>query len=214
MDGFKSIDRGGMIMRYLFLTIGAAAMLPLAGCGSGASETKPAASGPQGVFMASFQDKCGRAFRGKMVAGDNEELADKELVLAIAPCEAGGDVTMALHANIGPLQVSSDKEIWDRSRTLTLSQGGDVLILILGDHQEDGSAGPMQDVKADSMGTGSETRQSFALAGAEQPLVIDEDAGTITLQIPATEAAKGFGAEFSSSDRIAMPPPAWGQTGG
>ena len=201
-------------MRYGFLAIGAAAMLQLAGCGGAPDGAEAEATGPQAAFMTTLQGKCGRAFRGKMVAGDNEELADKELVLAIAPCEPGGDVTMALHANIGPLQVSSDQEIWDRSRSMTLSQSGDALMLTLGDHQQDGSAGPMQGFKAAAAGSGSDTRQSFALPGAKQPLVIDAATAVISLQIPTTGAAKGFGAEFGSSDRVAMPPPAWRQTGG
>ena len=131
-------------------------------------------------------------------------------MLAIDPCEPGEPVTMALHANIGPLQVSSDKEVWDRSRSMTLTEQGDTLSLTIGDHRQDGTAGPMQGVTATASGQGSDTRQSFAVAGSQQPLVIDIASPAITVDIPTTEAAKGFNAAFESSDRVAMPPAAWG----
>ena len=204
--------------RYLgYLAIGAAAMLPLAGCGGGAAETETEVAGKQGALLTNLQERCGQAIRGKMVSGENEELADRELVLAIAPCEPGSDVTMALHANVGPLQVSRDQEIWDRSRSMTLSQNGDALTVTLGDYAQDGTAGPMQGLQATGSGAQTDTSQTFTISGAEQPaeqpLVIGADGQVISLQIPASKAAKGFTAEFNASDRVAMPPSAWGPAG-
>ena len=201
-------------MRYWLLAMGIGAMTPLTGCGGAAAGDTAEATGPQATFMAGLRDKCDRAYRGKLVAGDNRELTGKELVLAIGPCDADGDVTLALHANIGPLQVSREEEVWDRSRTMTLSQNGEALALKLGDHKQDGSAGPMQGIKANAAAPGSESRQSFAIAGAQEPLVIESSAEAVLLTIPTTEAAEGFRAEFESSDRAATPPPTWGQGGG
>lgn len=89
----------------------AATILPLSGCGSAAPETAAEATEPENIYMASLRARCGRAYHGKMVAGENEALAGKELVVAIAPCEADDDVLMTVHTNIGPLQVSRGEEV-------------------------------------------------------------------------------------------------------
>ncbi len=195
--------------KWLWATA-AAAMLPLSGCGNAATETAADATGPANTYMASLRTRCGRAYLGEMIAGENEALAGKELVLAIAPCEVDDDVVITLHANTGPLQVSHKEEIWDRSRKFTIGQGGDQLKLTFGDHAEDGSAGPLDGIEALAADGGSDTRQTFSLGGADAPFVMETNAQSIAMQMPSTELAKGFHAEFGSSDRAAMPPPAWG----
>ena len=55
-------------MRFIIMALAATAILPLTGCGE--TSTKAEASGPQAAFMTALHDKCGRAYRGKMVSGD------------------------------------------------------------------------------------------------------------------------------------------------
>jgi len=201
-------------MRYSILMIATAALLPLAACSEGNPSEETAAATPASVFMAGLRDKCGRAFRGTEAAGGNEQMQGKELILAIAPCEPGGEVKMAVHVNVGPLQVSREEEVWDRSRTITLSDGDSGLTAKLGQRNEDGSAGPIDGTTTTAAAGGSDTRQNFSVPGAEQPLKIELGTDAITLNVPDIGQTQGYSAQFQTSDRVAMPPEAWGDAVG
>ncbi len=192
-------------------------LLTLGGCEQDAGTAEQTATAPAGQYMAALRARCGKAYRGKVTGGQNAALADKELQLAIAPCPADGPVTLALHANVGPLQVRREEEIWDRSRSVTLRLDGGALTATLGDRTEAGAAGPADGVAGP--GSGTANRQSFALKGTDQtsatgPLVIALTDQDIMIDYPGGAADEGFSAAFNATDRVAMPPPAWGQPAG
>lgn len=202
-------------MRKALIAAGTAAYLALAGCGTAddSAVTEQAATGPQAAFMQNVESKCGRAFRGS-AAGGNAQLAGKELVLSIGDCAAGDPVTMALHANIGPLQVSPSEEVWDRSRRYSLMRADNGLALKIAEQAEDGTPGALNGTTATSDGDGSTTQQRFAIAGADTPLIIDMGSAAATLTVPDVGEQQGFTATFDYSDRVAAPPAAWGAEGG
>ena len=201
-------------MRYSILMIAAAALVPLTACSESGPTDETTAAAPPSAFMTALRDKCGRAFRGSKVAGSNETMEGKELILAFAPCEANEPVKMAVHVNVGPLQVSRDQEIWDRSRTFTLSDSDAGLTATLGNRNEDGSAGAIDGMSATAAAGGTDSRQSFNLAGAEQPMAIELGADAITLTVPDIGETQGYSAQFENSDRVAMPPEAWSNGAG
>ncbi len=201
-------------MRYPILMIAVAALIPLGSCSESNPAGETAATTPASALMTALRDKCGRAFRGAKTAGSDETMEGKELVLAIAPCEPDGPVTMAIHVNVGPLQVSRGEEVWDRSRTITLSNGDGGMTVTLGNRNEDGSAAPLDGTSAAAAAGGTDTRQTFALPGAEQPMEVALDSDTITLSVPDSGESQGYAAQFETSDRVAMPPEAWGNGAG
>lgn len=190
----------------------ALALLVLALSGCATADPQAAA---HDLFFARLSALCGRAFQGRIASPPVEAdaaFAGKRLVMHVRTCSAT-EIRI-------PFQVGDD-----RSRTWVVTRTRTGLRLKHDHRHADGSEDPLTRYGGDTVGPGSESRQSFPADAFSRDLFVRRNSPQSVPNVWAMEVEPGrlfayelrrpgrfFRVEFDLAGPVALPPPPWGAT--
>ena len=178
-----------------------------------ASELAAESVKEQAAFMQAFQAFCGNAYAARIVQDSAPSPAwDHPLVVHIRDCE---DSVIRMPLHVGE----------DRSRTWVLTQHPEFVDFQHIHLHEDGSPDAVSPYGGQTLDTGSAAQQSFPADEASKALFIANGldvsvSNTWTIDFPDSETMRYrlsrpgrlFEVQVDLSQRIPLPPPAWGYT--
>jgi hypothetical protein len=194
--------------------------LTLAACAAPASREMPGPASPadaavaplpapQEAFWAELRRLCGRAFAGRLVAGNASDstFARAALVMHVREC-APAEIRIPFHADA------------NRSRTWVVTRTAGGLRLKHDHRHEDGSEDTVTQYGGDSRGPGTAERQEFPADAHTAALLPAARTNVWTLELlPGTLFAyalrregtdRHFRVEFDLARPVPAPPPPWG----
>ena len=171
--------------------------------------TLSARSSPQDAFWARLQSLCGRAFRGRLVEGNESDSMFRraELLMHVRRCSAS-EIRIPFHADT------------NRSRTWVLTRTAAGLRLKHDHRHADGTEDRITQYGGDTRHEGSAARQEFFADAHTATLIPAARANVWTVEVVPGErfayalrregTDRRFRVEFDLAAPVELPPPPWG----